>query len=279
MRLLPIDACSGLGALLSFYSPFFFRDADTRARKTWGRLYPERADRASTDAAMRRLWRSISRTMAEYSVIDRLWDAGRISVDGIEHMQAARATGRPLLVAALHLGNWEAVLVAGIRMGFPGSGIYLPLDNRFDMRLAMKARDRYRGGQVAGATGPNALRTALRLLRANSNEPFVIYVDEFIRGRVQAPAFGRPLLPDSNIGYVARLAAMTGATVIPAYCLRHDDSARFTVRFLPPVAIAQTGDRKADLTANINSINDAIEPVVRQHLDQWFFALDLELSE
>ena len=278
MRALPIDACSNFGGFLSFYSPFFFRDADTRARAAWVRLNPAQADRASVDAMMKRLWRCVGRTMTEYSVIDRLWDAGRISVEGIEHMQAVRATGKPMLVAALHLGNWETVLVAGIRMGFPGSGIYLPLDNRFDMRLATKARDRYQGGQVAGAAGPRAMRAALRMLRT-SDQPFVLYVDEFIRGRVQAPAFGRTLRPDSNLGYVARLAAMTGGTVVPAYCVRTGDSAHFTVHFLPAVDIGITGDRDADLMTNMKRINEAIEPVVRQHFDQWFFALDLELDE
>jgi KDO2-lipid IV(A) lauroyltransferase len=278
LRALPIDACSNFGGFLSFYSPFFFRDADTRARAAWARLHPEQADQASADAMMKRLWRSIGRTMTEYSVIDRLWDAGRISVEGIEHMQAARTANKPLLVAALHLGNWETVMVAGIRMGFPGSGVYLPLDNRFDMRLAMRARKRYQSNPVSGAAGPSAMRTAVRMLRT-SRQPFALYIDEFIRGRVQAPAFGRTLRPDSNLGYVARLAALTGGIVIPAYCVRTGDSAHFTVRFLPPVDIATSGDRNADLTTNMKRINDAIEPVIRQHFDQWFFALDIEFDD
>lgn len=276
MRLLPIDACSNLGAFLSFYSPLFFRESDARARKAWIRLRPQESEPASVDAAMRRLWRCISRTMAEYSVIDRLWDAGRISVEGIEHMHAARSADKPLLIAALHLGNWEAVLVSGIMLGFPGSGIYLPLENRFDMRLAIKTRNRYKGKQVPA--GPGALRAALRALHEKQG-PFVIYVDEFIRGHVQAPAFGRPLRARGNIAYAARLAAMTNATLIPAYCVRLDDSARFKVHFLPPIELVQTGNRDADVITNVGRIDAVIEPIVRKYLDQWYFLLDLEFDD
>lgn len=276
MRALPIDACSDLGAFLAFYSPFVYRASDTRARKAWARLRPADSDPAAVDAAMRRLWRCVGRTMAEFSVLHRLWRAGRIAVTGIEHLEAARAAGRPLLVAALHLGNWETVLVAGINRGFRGSGIYLPLENRFDLRLARAARDRYRGGQVAA--GPGALRAALRLLRTG-REPFVIFVDELARGRVQAPAFGRRLRRDSNIAYAARLAAMTDAALIPAYCVRLGEAARFEIRILPPVAMIAAGDRETALAANLERINAVIEPVVRAHLDQWYFLLDLEFED
>jgi len=278
MRMLSIDACSNLGAFLSFYSPFFFRESDTRARKAWIRLRPQEADRASVDAAMRRLWRCISRTMAEYSVIDRFWDDGRISVEGTEYLDAARAAGKPLLIAPVHLGNWEIGLVSAKHLGLSGSGIYVPLENRFDMRLAIKTRTRYEQGQVPAFFGPGVLLTALNELRENGG-PFVIYVDELARGRVQAPAFGRPLRIDGNIGYVARLAAMTGAALIPAYCERLNDSAHFKLRFLPPIEMAQTGKAKADAAVNATRINAVIEPIIRKHLDQWYFLLDLEFDE
>ena len=275
LRALSIDACSNFGAFLAFYSPLVFRASDRRARAAWCRLRPEAADPASVDAAMRRLWRCVGRTMAEFSVLHRLWGAGRIAVSGIEHLEAARAAGRPTLVAVLHLGNWETVLVAGIERGFAGSGIYLPPENRFDRRVARRARDRYRGGQVAA--GPGALRAALRALHEN-RAPFVIFVDEFARGRVQAPAFGRAPRADSNIAYAARLAAMTGAVLIPAYCVRRGEQAQFDVRFLPPVDIVGAGDRTTVLAENIARINNAIEPVIRRHLDQWYFLLDLEFD-
>jgi KDO2-lipid IV(A) lauroyltransferase len=272
-RLLPINACSNFGAFWAFCAPAMYRESDARARRNVAVLRPDLADAGQIDATMRTLWRNVSRTVAEYAVIDRLWDAGRIVVEGADAMLAAQATGKPIVICEIHLGNWEVMAASAIRSGIHGSGLYLPVPNRFDRRLMRKARDRYEGGQIAA--GPNALREARRIL--SHGGAFLIPVDEELRGRVQAPAFGRALLPNSNIGYAARLAAATGAAVFVGYCLRNGDRASFKVGFLP-VQIVATGDRHADAVANMRRINDVAEPVIRIHINQWFFLLDLELE-
>lgn len=276
LRLLSVDACSAFGALISPFSAKRFAASDQRARRNWRALRPEAADAAAEDAAMRRLWRSVSRTMCEFSVLHRLWDAGRIEVAGVEHMDAARAAGKPILVACVHLGNWEAIPVVGIRVGHPGSGIYWPLENRFDTRIAVKARERY-GATLYPGDGPRAMRAAIEELRAK-NGPFVVFIDECIDDHVYAPAFGRKLKAEGNIAYVARLAVRTGAEIIPAYCVRLGDGARFKVTFLPPVSLVRRRG-EAELMANIAAINAVIEPIVRAHLDQWYFVLDFEFED
>jgi KDO2-lipid IV(A) lauroyltransferase len=276
LRCLSIDACSGFGAFISPFSARRFAASDRRARRNWRALRPEAAGAAAEDAAMRRLWRSVSRTMCEFSVLHRLWDAGRIAVSGVGHMDAARAAGKPILVACVHLGNWETIPVVGIRVGHPGSGIYWPLENRFDTRIAVKARERY-GAILYPGDGPAAMRAAIAELRARKG-PFVVFIDECIGDHVYAPAFGRPLKAAGNIAYVARLAVRTGAEIIPAYCVRLGDGARFKVTFLPPVPLVRRRG-EAELMSNIAAINAVIEPVVREHLDQWYFALDFEFKD
>jgi KDO2-lipid IV(A) lauroyltransferase len=275
LKALPIDACSAFGAMISPLSAKRYAASDRRARHNWRILRPDQSDPATVDAAMQRLWRSVSRTMVEFSVLDRLWDAGRIAVGGIEHLDAVRAAGKPILVACLHLGNWETIPVAGIRLGHPGSGIYWRLENRFDTRIAVNARERY--GAILYPAGPGAMRAAIRELTSKKG-PFVVFVDECIDDRVFAPAFGRRLTAEGNIAHVARLAVRTGAEIIPAYCERLGDRAWFKVRFLPPVQIERDGFRKEKLMANIGAINAVIEPIVHRHLDQWYYALDLDLE-
>ena len=202
--------------------------------------------------------------------------AGRIEVSDIGHLDRARRQGKPILVTPVHLGNWEIVLVAGIACGHHGSGIYEPPKNRFEHRIANVVRARY--GARFVAAGPNSVREAVRDLKARKG-PFIVYIDEFIRGRVQAPSFGRELRPDANIAYAVRLAAMTDAVLIPAYCLRLNDSARFKVQFLPPLDLVCTGDRAADIAENVKRLDNVIEPIIRAHLDQWYFVLDFEFNE
>jgi len=273
LKVLSIDTCSAFGAMMAPTGPLRYADSDARARRNWRILRPEQADQVSIDAAMRNLWLSVSRTMAEFSVLHRLWPAGRIDVEGIEHVFAARDTDRPILVALLHLGNWETVPVTGIALGLMGSGIYEPPENRFDHRIAVKARERF--GAVLYA-GSEAMRASLRELKARRG-PFIIFVDECIDGHVFAPAFGRSLPPEGNIAYTARLAWMTGAAVIPAYCVRIGNRAQFKVMVEPPIEIDRTGDKEQDLLTNIGRINAVIEPIIKRHLDQWYFLLDLDL--
>ena len=275
MRLFPVDVCSHSGAILTYLTRRFYPKSDARARKAWTMLRPLEADTATVDATIDRLWRNVGRTMHEYSILDRLWTAGRIEVSDIDHLHRARDQGRPILVTPVHLGNWEVVLVAGIACGHHGTGIYMPPENRFERRIVDRVRARY--GARFVAAGGHSLRAALRELRARRG-PFIIYIDELIRGRVQAPLFGRPIQLNSNIAYAVRLAAMTNAVVIPAYCVRHDDSAWFKVQFLPPLQLNRTGDDEADVVENAKRLDAVITPIVRAHLDQWYFLLDLELD-
>ena len=276
LRLLPIDWCSAIGAYLGQTSPSRYRESDARARKVFIRLRPEASDPAWLNAAMKRLWRNVGRTMAEYSVLDRLCEAGRIEVEGVEHVDAARASGKPTLFACLHLGNWETGVRVIVEAGHSLSAYYLPPENRFEHRLVKKVRDRY--GVTTIPPGPYNNRAVLRLLRENKNV-FMFYIDEFIRDRVHAPAFGRELQPTGNIAYVARLAAMSGANVVPVYSVRVGDSARFKVSFLPEVELANTGDRHADTMTNIARLDAVIDPIVRANLDQWYYALDFEFDK
>lgn len=275
MRMVPIDFCSWFGGVIVHGTRHLYPESEKRARKAWVILRPQEAEPTAVDAAMNRLWQCVSRTMTEFAVLDRLWAAGRIAVEGEEHLARARAQGKPILLAALHLGNWEVIEAAGFAYGYIGSSIYEPPENRFEHRIAAEVRARF--GAKSIAAGPSAARAVLRAL-GEWGGPFVIFVDELTRNRVQAPAFGRRLRIDGNLAYVIRLAAMCGAVVIPIYCVRLGDGARFKVTALPPLEMANSGDRKADVMINVARLNAIVEPIVRAHLDQWYYLLDFEFD-
>ena len=273
MRFLPTDWCSDFGALASKLSPRRFPDSDARARRLWKTLRPEAA--SDVDAAVTRIWRNAGRTMAEYSVLGRLFAEGRVETEGMEYLQAERAAGRPILIAALHLGNWEIIGVTGTALGFPGAGFFELQENRFDRRIADKVRRRYGADLVRPSR--TAARQALRIL-AEKKLCFVIHVDEIFEGRVSAPAFGRPRKLEGNITHIARLARMTDANILPVYVLRVGDAARFKLVVEPPIKAIRSEDRDADLVATVAAIERSIEPIIKAHLDQWFYALDFDFE-
>lgn len=275
LRFTPTAFCSAFGAAQARFCPLRYPESDARARHLWATLRPEAASPAEVDAAMRRLWRCVARTMAEYSVLHRLWWEGRVTVEGFEHVEKARAAGRAVVLAGLHLANWEAIGAMVAAAGHSIAMTYEPPENRFEHRMALRLRARYGIRTIY----PNHAggRAAYRCV-ARDKQIFLFYVDEIFRGRVSAPEFGRGPKTKGNIGNVVRLARLTDAEIIVAYCTRLGDAPRFKLTFLPPLEQTRSDDERADLAANVAAIDRIIAPIVRDNLDQWFYALDFDFS-
>lgn len=269
MRPLPIDVASLIGQeLWSRIGRVRFPQLSARISETWARLRPDEA--ARREAVVLGLWRNIGRVIGEYSVLDRLWAAGRIAVEGAEHLSAARDSGRPVIVAGLHLGNWEVIPPAIVSLGHPMSVIYQRPVDRLDHHLITNARRRYNAGLLP--PDPGSARAALRLLQ-DRRRVLLVYVDEWIDGRVNAPAFGRTPRFSGNIANVMRLAAMTDAALIPAYAVR-TEGAHFRLTFLPAVLLTRGGNRDVELAENVARLDAVIAPIVRAHLEQWLMLFD-----
>jgi len=270
LRALPTDLCSAFGAQAARLSPLRYPESEARARRLWQRLHPQASSPPEVDAAMRRLWRSVGRTMAEYSVLHRLCDEGRVEIVGAENLTMSE--GRPMIGAALHLGNWELIGVVATRLGYTGGGTYEPPENRFDRRIAADVRRRYGGTPLTPSL--NTAVQAYELLRQGQN--FLFYLDEINEDRVSAPAFGRAQRLRGNIANAVRLARLADARIIVTYCERLGDAARFRVHFLPPLRLARDGGSRSDLAANVAKLDAVITPIIAARLDQWYYTLDFE---
>jgi KDO2-lipid IV(A) lauroyltransferase len=276
LRLLPTKWCSLAGARFAAYfaersEGFHVPNAKTRA--LWLRLNPG-APEKEADKAMARARRQTGRFLAEYAIIDRLWAEGRVTVEGAEHVREARTEGRPLIIATLHLANYELVGPVLMGLGHPPVGLYEPPANRFIHAAAVRIRESY-GGEVL-PPGGSAARAALHTLRERKL-PLVIFVDDRTNGRVQAPAFGRAILPESNLVKAVKLANLADADIIIGYAVR-TEAARFRFIFTPPLPLLKGGDRTRDIDGNIRMLNGTIETIVHNHLEQWYllpaFAFD-----
>lgn len=274
-KLLPIDACSAVGARLGEeMGRRRYRKRDQRARETYARLRPDVTDPVEVAAAVVRMWRNIGRSMLEFSVMRRLHRGDRVAVAGREHIAAARTTGRPRIYLMLHLGAWELVGPMLLREGESGRHIYQPLPNRFERWIADGVRRPFRHLLIApGAAGA---REAVRVLTREKGG-MIFGVDELIRGRVQGPSFGREIRPDSNLFNAARMALLSDALMLPAYVLR-TEGAHFVFHIGEPFPPVRTGDRTADLTATVAAIDGAITSIVRENLDQWLLLHDLRFD-
>lgn len=271
IRALPTDMASDLGAWLARGQSAKRPGPSDKARALLRQLRPAASD-AEIEALVAAHWRHLGRCLAEFSVLHRLWTERRIEIVGAEHL----ATDRPLVVAALHVGSWEAVHVGLSGHGVAYHGIYQRLPNRFRMRIAIAARDRSRSAVQPRLALPlhptlGAVFEAHRLLESRETA-LLYYIDEYWEGRVHAPALGRPLKIDGNIARAVRLASATGAAVVPCYALRIGEAARFRLTFLPPVIPGPPGRGRSGILDDIAALDAVIDPVVRAHPEQWMMA-------
>ena len=188
--------------------------------------------------------------------------------EGESLFDAAIASGRGVIVAAPHHGNWE-LLNQWLAAKSPISILYAPPESRvgedFLRRVRAADDDASRVTQVrAEAAG---VRQLLRTLREGG--VVGILPDQQPKGGDGefAPFFGVQAL---TMTLLSRLAARSGATVLFAWCERvpAPDAASppaFVVRVVPaPPDIAS-----ADLSIGVHALNDAIERIARHDPAQY----------
>ena len=187
----------------------------------------------------------------------RLWTARREATlrlvagcEGLEHLEAAEAAGRGVLIAAPHYGSWE-LLVEFMAARGPFSLVYRVPESRVGdgfLRLA-------RGGEnitLVPAEG-NAMRPLWKALKAGGVVGITPDQQPKLGAGEFAPFFGRAAL---TLSLIPRLAERSGAAVLFAYAERREDG-RFDLHLEPAPAAVASGDVAA-ATAAMNAGVEAI---------------------
>lgn len=264
-RLLPSGRASDAGAAAArLMAPRLHRPSMERALDNLRLILPDRTEDERL-AIRARHFENVGRVMAEFSIIDRLIPEGRVAIRGADPLRDAVGTG-PVVLVCMHTGNWEVMAPALQSLGIRYAPIYMPPTNRLHHAIALKAREAF--GATYVPPGRAGVRPAIRLLQ--EGQIVSIFCDESFAGRAQAPFFHRPPHLDGNLSTAIRLARLTGARLVPAHCVRLADC-RFRVNFLPPITLAAHDDPGPHLLDDVTMLNGVIEPIVRAHLDQWYF--------
>ena len=273
LRKTPPGVASGFGGSLAPLARRSMTGSDRNARTLFAALRPDWAgDPAALDAASKRLWASVARTYAEVPVMRRLVEEKRVAISNVEILDAALASGRPVILAFVHTGNWE---LSGMDLAFRfaprrGFAIYDPPLEPGRADLVMQVRREMPADFIE--MSPLVWRHALARLKQPGGGVLWIAVDENFQGRITAPAFGRPLRFDGNIGKIVRLAMRTGAIIVPFYGERHP-GLRFTTHMLPSQSFQGSADDDATVYEAIRRLDALLGGAVIGLLDQWYYAL------
>lgn len=181
------------------------------------------------------------------------------TVEGKEHLEAARADGRGVILLG---GHYTTLEISGRFFGPHVKGIYpiyKPAKNPVVEKVMVNARKHYFDGLLLNSD----LRTVVRYLRQGNATWYAPDQDFGRRETVFAPFMG---VPAASLTATSKLARLGRARVLPFYSERLANG-RYLVRIAPPLENFPSGDDLADAT----TINRVIEQQVRRTPEQYLW--------
>jgi KDO2-lipid IV(A) lauroyltransferase len=132
----------------------------------------------------------------------------RFEVEGVQHLEAAEAMGKGVLLLTGHLGNWEALAQYLALRGDGVSFVARPMDNPYMEEDFRQLRERFGNRSIPKR---RAARGSLKVLRNQGS--IGILMDQRVHPREGKayPFFGKPAYTTSM---PARLSLKTGAPAV-----------------------------------------------------------------
>ena len=268
LGLLPPDrAISAGAALVGFIGPFLPRQKvvlDNLAK-----AMPE-LDDAERKAIAKRMWANMGRQIAEYVVLDKLFDYdpyaetdGRIEVKGKDIFIRLHEMREPVIFFTGHTGNFELLPICAATFDLEVTALFRPPNNPHIAKRVLSRRTTTMGHLVPAKAG-----AAAGLARALQDGKSVgVLVDQkFHRGRLTT-FFDRPVRTNPLL---ARLVRQFDCPVHPARCVRLPGN-RFRLELEEAITLPRAEDGTVDIDGTAQMLNDIVERWVREYPDQWMW--------
>ncbi|KZB86261.1 phosphatidylinositol mannoside acyltransferase [Amycolatopsis regifaucium] len=247
-------------------------------RSNLARVVPQ-ADEAELDELTRRAMRSYARywhEMFRLPSMDHKEVSRKVaqSITGVENLDAALAEGNGAVMALPHSGNWDAagVWLADYLGGFTTVAERLKPESLYQRFVSYRES---LGFEIVPLTGDSsAMRVLLKRLR--ENKAICLVGDrDLTKSGVPVKFFGEQTrMP----GGPARLAATTGAALIPAGCWFTENG--WQIRLHPRIRVTN----RSEVPAATQALADIFAGDIAAHPADWhmmqkFWLSDLEPGE
>ncbi len=219
---------------------------------------------------VRGAWEQLGRTFGELPHIAALaqdtasgpgWE-----VTGKDVLASLSAQGGPVIFFSGHIGNWEILPRAANRYGLPVGSFYRAAQNRRVDRMIIALRQEAAGHAIRlFPKGASGARQALGHLRQGGH--LAMLVDQKLNEGIEALFFG---LPAMTAPAAAIFALHLRCPLVPARAERIGP-ARLRLIVEPPLALPDTGDRKADVAALTQQVSDVLERWIRADPASWLW--------
>lgn len=230
------------------------------ARRNLALCLPELTE-AERERVLRAHFRSVGMTLCETALAwwtpgDRMLALAQI--EGLEHIDRARAAGRGVILLVAHFTTLE-MQAAFVAYSRPLHIVYKP--SKDELVDAMMLRRR--GRAAAGMISSHSIRDMIKALKRGE---IVWYSpDQAYRGKgaEMVPFFGVPAA--TNVS-TSRLARLTGAVVLPYFPERLPGAAGYRVRIGAPLEGIPSDDAVADTLRFTQMVEAHVRRIPEQYL-------------
>ena len=259
---LPYRGAMRVGEAIGAWAYRLARKRRAIANRNLELCFPE----LSADARQRLLrsnFRYLGRGVAETGLgwyggaaVDRL----HCELHGMEHLEAARADGSPVILMSAHFMCVEiAARLLGAHVDV--AGIYKPMERRPVTDSAMRAA---RARNVTDVLPREDVRGIVRWLRRGRAVWYAGDQDYGRRHSVFVPFFG---VEAATVTALSALARMGRARVVPLFFHALPDDSGYAIVFEPALSGFPSGDEVADA----RRMNEHVEAAVRRHPEQYLW--------
>jgi KDO2-lipid IV(A) lauroyltransferase len=218
------------------------------------------------------VWDNLGRVGAEFAHLDHVWDfseehpnEGRIDLSQRTHdlFHQLRLDGKPGLIFASHLANWELPALAAVAHGLDTAILYRRPNIASADRIIQEMRQVKMGTLVpAGRDAPLRLAEALQ-----RGQHVAMLVDQYLSSGVEVTFFGRKTKANPTL---ARLLRQIECPVHGVRIIRLPGR-RFRAELTEEIAPVRDASGQIDVQRTTQVITSVIEGWIREHPEQWLW--------
>ena len=218
------------------------------------------------------VWDNLGRVGAEFAHIDHVWDYDRdhpgrglveIPPRSVDLFDQLRLDGKPALIFAAHLANWELPALAATAHGLDAAILYRRPNIASADRIIQEMRQVKMGTLVpAGRDAPLRLAEALK-----NGQHVAMLVDQYLTGGVEVTFFGRKTRANPML---ARLLRQIECPVHGVRIIRLPGH-RFRAELTEEIKPVRAADGRIDIQGTTQAITSVVENWVREYPEQWLW--------
>ncbi|MEN3286036.1 MAG: Kdo2-lipid lauroyltransferase/acyltransferase [Bradyrhizobium sp.] len=265
----PIKTADLFGRIAQRIGPRLREEKIGRANLT--AAFPEKSSQ-EIDSIMAGVWDNLGRVGAEFAHIDRIWDyveehpeTSRIELSDRTHelFHQLRLDGKPALIFASHLANWEMPALAAVAHKLDTAILYRRPNIASADRIIQEMRQIKMGTLIpAGREAPLRLAEALR-----NGQHVAMLVDQWWSNGVEVTFFGRKTRANPTL---ARLLRQVECPVHGVRIIRLPNH-RFRAELSEEVKPVRDAKGEIDIQGTMQAVTSVIEGWVREYPEQWLW--------